>query len=1387
METDFSPQCNALNVSDEKQCLEIATSVNGLFCSFHSKQCQGLYRGYKLRTARLERLDKTPPPYFTNTKTALGNETFKDVTTEAESKELHDWLWTKYQLLERAIRARKLHHSRFFSQNMDYGHAKFLDQLKNQKIHVTYALEKLERRTTEILYQNQQWFKWVRECQDDEEARREKEQKRIKQEAQLWQRNWRQAKQRMEEKMRKEEKKKQDTFLEKIYKEKMKEIEENEGTDDDMDWDPIEDEFEDGRGNFIDLMRHFLWISLEGDLKLEKPSSTETNKNTLIENDVTSQEPNLKANGTHELDELVAQIESAGVAEKPKKKKKKKNGAATATTPSPSTKTGKPTPQSQELPDKSLIESREDMHHRLAHGIKIVLDDVRGPMVAGTVENPYVQTTTRTFTEFEITRLLDEVSEIKHLLFCRLLLAHAALLPAALRADSIEAFFQDEEVTGTALRDVCLKMEKPSLQEIRDACADFFRSDEEKEEHPEVEAHSEDVDDHEPKAVDPYDVKMRLSQKKRGELPGTWRSKRELSREKAAQNMLGMAPSMQAIMGDMEGGAIDFGDPRNFQQVRKKIRVKICGKMIWNYPSDKAMPRGGWLHFSIIAKDSNLNTAIELCRNWEEFFELNILACWGYFPASNWASWVGNRLKQQALQLGFIMYYESSDPDARELSVSFSQGGRSKQTRRQHAIFQARNVICAHIKRNDPSSRRFIQYLSMQSHRLVLLVRDAESGKLLVKPPEEERWLWREKSGLGRAVKNVWNVLKKIGPEFFEEMDHHREWNFSFNDYYDVYVWDLEPGESLAPLYNTVQQMLIKAIRATKGKDMYKPAASILKTLYRDEDSHYRDFRPGDPQQLVNQWDYLQDERSKFYYGDIDGPDRMPTEPTDLWPSQLFYNDADALEDEVLFPEERAEEESIAQPAVGKKDSLRAFEEEDFSMKRFVDGTWNWESEDSEDEDSGITKDSEGESRGRHKSTSEDDSDDEDDDGFDVFPKEFPKDLRPTVHRLAMEKTYKDDYPNDDLREEFMKFIDKTSSRNFKKAWHQADLTPNGQERYIEMKKLTHRSWRYNHSRRPFFKASSTILNFRVMAWLKVTADDVKDVEKAVGKIYPFFNSEFLDTEMGKGFKESLIFKQEERARNYPDIRTDKSTIRQPKEFYADLDKFREKMQSTDDYSEFPLEWDMTIRPIIAKLYKSGIVRSHASSAASCQAFQGTEPHRPFKPDLFIDWRTVIPDLETPSWMEDPFKVPPLLDTAQKFSTSNPNAKFAILRLWSVPYFYPLTVGYDKRDNFTFYDLTGRTFTWLFVPKDLPNAEFSMHVNCKNRIEPFKKQFGDKVVAKRDKYLVMGKDEEELVKYVAGVTFAVQMRPWRQEVDLWRSFVNVDIKFLEKLDERWWD
>ena len=68
-------------------------------------------------------------------------------------------------------------------------------------------------------------------------------------------------------------------------------------------------------------------------------------------------------------------------------------------------------------------------------------------------------------------------------------------------------------------------------------------------------------------------------------------------------------------------------------------------------------------------------------------------------------------------------------------------------------------------------------------------------------------WLARHKSGLGRAVKNQWTVDAEIGPEFFERMEKERKWHFGFNDYYDVYVWDLEPGKNSCHLFNSIQEV----------------------------------------------------------------------------------------------------------------------------------------------------------------------------------------------------------------------------------------------------------------------------------------------------------------------------------------------------------------------------------------------------------------------------------------------------------------------------------------------------------------------------------------------------------------------------------------------------
>jgi hypothetical protein len=53
-------------------------------------------------------------------------------------------------LLERVIRVRRLHHSRFFAMNYDYGHAKYLEALSTEKGTIVKALERIERRTAEV-------------------------------------------------------------------------------------------------------------------------------------------------------------------------------------------------------------------------------------------------------------------------------------------------------------------------------------------------------------------------------------------------------------------------------------------------------------------------------------------------------------------------------------------------------------------------------------------------------------------------------------------------------------------------------------------------------------------------------------------------------------------------------------------------------------------------------------------------------------------------------------------------------------------------------------------------------------------------------------------------------------------------------------------------------------------------------------------------------------------------------------------------------------------------------------------------------------------------------------------------------------------------------------
>ncbi|RYP05155.1 hypothetical protein DL764_004009 [Monosporascus ibericus] len=179
---------------------------------------------------------------------------FEDVRDVSTLQAIHAHLFQEYVLLGSVIDARRLHHTHFYSLRMDYGHQSYLDILANCRHIVLRALERLERRTAEVLYENEKWFKWVRQVQEDDEANREKEQKKVKLEAAMFKRHWKKMQSRISAQREKEGKQRQDAFLEEAYQERVKTISLEDSDEDNGRWDHIEEIVEDERSQYIDLI-----------------------------------------------------------------------------------------------------------------------------------------------------------------------------------------------------------------------------------------------------------------------------------------------------------------------------------------------------------------------------------------------------------------------------------------------------------------------------------------------------------------------------------------------------------------------------------------------------------------------------------------------------------------------------------------------------------------------------------------------------------------------------------------------------------------------------------------------------------------------------------------------------------------------------------------------------------------------------------------------------------------------------------------------------------------------------------------------------------------------------------------------------------------------------
>lgn len=278
----------------------------------------------------------------------------------------------------------------------------------------------------------------------------------------------------MQRKKRREDKKRQEAFLDQAYEERVRQ--DGESGDE---WDPIEEIIKGERDDLVDLMHRLLWLE-----RIQKPEESEPEfqrhehdpplQSTALSSSLQETDQPSPSN-----EEIVApetntnggsNVTLSKNARKRAKAKAKSKGAAGS-----SQEDTKNNTEDDRSPKFEVNETREKMRKRLVKGLSA---KEHGGRAIWDMNHPEGEPFDMPgIPESKVDPLLDEMAEIKELLLCRLILSQSNLLPIALRSQNLAEFLADSELTRADLRDLCLKYERPKLQEIRDACADFARGD----------------------------------------------------------------------------------------------------------------------------------------------------------------------------------------------------------------------------------------------------------------------------------------------------------------------------------------------------------------------------------------------------------------------------------------------------------------------------------------------------------------------------------------------------------------------------------------------------------------------------------------------------------------------------------------------------------------------------------------------------------------------------------------------------------------------------------------------------------------------------------------------------------------------------------------------
>jgi hypothetical protein len=159
-----------------------------------------------------------------------------------------------------------------------------------------------------------------------------------------------------------------------------------------------------------------------------------------------------------------------------------------------------------------------------------------------------------------------------------------------------------------------------------------------------------------------------------------------------------------------------------------------------------------------------------------------------------------------------------------------------------------------------------------------------------------------------------------------------------------------------------------------------------------------------------------------------------------------------------------------------------------------------------------------------------------------------------------------------------------------------ADLEPGASEKYQDARVMVEVMDKYTMGR--LSPGPFELCKFMKMAsHFREERRTVRDAFHAYAAIALFFETDaFLAEGGGTLFKDSLLLKQEERAKHLPERRTHMSNKSMPTEFWKEWDKIKkDNDRKADDFVEdiYPLEWRKAMRPVIIRRRSSPHLVQH--------------------------------------------------------------------------------------------------------------------------------------------------------------------------------------------------